>query len=112
MSKFEAEVKTIDAVALALKGATIKYLTGSIDPKGYILVESLSLETAEGMPLILSALGHGFTISRFDEAYNPAKSVSDLTRAADPCAGCPGVEGGCQEHPAECGVSCGRWRRS
>lgn len=29
----------------------------------------------------------------------------------DPCVGCPGVEGGCQEHPAECGVSCGHWRR-
>ena len=26
----------------------------------------------------------------------------------DPCFGCPGVEGGCSEHPAECGRSAGR----
>ncbi len=91
------------AVHFALRGATIKDLMGSIDPgDGVILVESLTIKTVDGHTLGLAARGDGFTIFRMDRA-DPAKSVFDLIPKEDPCAGCPGVEGGCSEHPAECG---------
>ncbi|MFA5407707.1 MAG: hypothetical protein WC343_02935 [Bacilli bacterium] len=151
MTPEEQTAGTLAAVELALKGATIKHLIGSIGPDGVILVESLAIRTVDGDTLGLAAMGDGFTISRMDRAA-PAKSVFDLIKRGslcpscvgthpedptggeicyirqvsiheapaecpdfesrkdpdDPCFGCPGVEGGCSEHPAECGRSAGR----
>jgi hypothetical protein len=90
MTPEEQTAGKLAAVDLALKGATIKFLIGSIGPDGVILVESLSIKTVDGDTLCLAAMGDGFTISRMDRA-SPAKSVFDLIKRGSLCPSCAGI---------------------
>lgn len=91
MTPEEQTAGKLAAVELALKGATIKHLIGSIGSDGVILVESLAIRTVDGATLCLAAMGDGFIISRMDRAA-PAKSVFDLIPKGNAlCPSCVGT---------------------
>lgn len=115
MTPEERTAGKLAAVAFALKGATITYVSTVDSPEG-IAVDNIEIRTLDGTNLLITESedeAYFLIYSLDDPTAPPVRSVFDwIKKDANPCAGCPGVEGGCSEHPAECGVSCGRWRRS